>query len=239
MAQKRMFSLHIVDTDKFMDMSTSAQALYFHLGMHGDDDGFVASPRKIARSAGCNDDDMRLLAAKGFIIPMDSGVVVITDWKVNNTIKSDRYSPTIYQRERELLQVDSTGRYQVGTQLEPECVQDGFTVESQYSIDKYSIDKGSKVDKPPRSSFIPPTVEQVREYICEKGYSVDAERFVDYYTSNGWMVGKNKMKDWKAAVRTWSKGEVQKPSGRNACNPSGQLGVAELEAIQRVLNDNQ
>lgn len=69
-----MFSLQVIDTDKFMDMSTSAQALYFHLGMHGDDDGFVSSPRKIARAAGCNDDDMRLLATKGFIIPFDSGV---------------------------------------------------------------------------------------------------------------------------------------------------------------------
>ena len=67
MAQKRMFSLAVVDTDKFLDMSSSVQALYFHLGMHGDDDGFVSSPKKIARTAGCNDDDLRLLAAKGFV----------------------------------------------------------------------------------------------------------------------------------------------------------------------------
>lgn len=67
MAQKRMFSLQVVDTDAFMDMPTSAQALYFHLGMHGDDDGFVSSPRKIARAAGCNNDDMRLLIAKGYV----------------------------------------------------------------------------------------------------------------------------------------------------------------------------
>lgn len=72
-------------------MSASAQALYFHLGMHGDDDGFVSSPRKIARIAGCNDDDLRLLAAKGYIIPFESGVVVITDWNINNTLKNDRY----------------------------------------------------------------------------------------------------------------------------------------------------
>ena len=77
MAQKRMFSLKVVDTDKFTEMPTSTQCLYFHLGMHGDDDGFVSSPRKIARAAGCNDDDMRLLAAKGFIIPFDTGVKVL------------------------------------------------------------------------------------------------------------------------------------------------------------------
>ena len=99
MAQKRMFSLHVTDTDRFLDMSASAQALYFHLGMHGDDDGFVSSPRKIARIAGCNDDDLRLLAAKGYIIPFESGVVVITDWNINNTLKNDRYHPTICRRK--------------------------------------------------------------------------------------------------------------------------------------------
>lgn len=76
MAQKRMFSLSVIDTDRFLEMPVSAQALYFHLGMHGDDDGFVASPRKIARSVGCNVDDLRLLAQKNFIIPFESGVVV-------------------------------------------------------------------------------------------------------------------------------------------------------------------
>ena len=103
MAQKRMFSLAVVDTDKFLDMSSSAQALYFHLGMHGDDDGFVSSPKKIARTAGCNDDDLRLLAAKGFVIPFDSGVIVITDWNINNTLKNDRYHETVYQEEKKKL----------------------------------------------------------------------------------------------------------------------------------------
>lgn len=213
MAQKRMFSLHVVDTDKFMDMSTSAQALYFHLGMHGDDDGFVSSPRKIARAAGCNDDDMRLLAAKGFIIPMDSGVVIITDWKLNNTIKSDRYSPTIYQKERSMLHTDSSGRYCIGAESEPDCIQNGSNAEPQIrlgknSIDKSSIDKGSKADKPPaHRAFIPPTLDEVRTYCKEKGYAIDPDRFVDYYTSIGWKVGKNHMKDWKAAIRTWERKE--------------------------------
>ena len=228
MAQKRMFSLHVVDTDKFMDMSTSAQALYFHLGMHGDDDGFVASPRKIARSAGCNDDDMRLLAAKGFIIPMESGVVVITDWKVNNTIKSDRYLPTIYQREKGLLRIDSVGRYHIGTELEPKYVQDGSTVEpqisiGQYSINEDSIERASKADKPPRTRFSPPSVEEVKAYCDEKGYAVDPGRFVDYYTSNGWRVGKNPMKDWRAAVRTWNGKE--KPNGKTESKPAWTIGT--------------
>lgn len=91
MARRRMFSLDVVDTDAFTEMPVSAQALYFHLGMHGDDDGFVSSPRKIEKSVGCNSDDLKLLVAKGFIIPFDSGVVVIRDWNANNTLKNDRY----------------------------------------------------------------------------------------------------------------------------------------------------
>ena len=97
MAQRRMFSLQIVDTDKFLDLPTSAQALYFHLGMHADDDGFVASPKRIMRSVGCREDDLSILVVKEFVIPFDSGVIVITDWKLNNTLKNDRYKRTIRQ----------------------------------------------------------------------------------------------------------------------------------------------
>lgn len=213
MAQKRMFSLHVVDTDKFMDMSTSAQALYFHLGMHGDDDGFVSSPRKIARAAGCNDDDMRLLAAKGFIIPFDSGVVVITDWKINNTLKNDRYQSTIYQEEMAMLQNDASGKYMISSGVVPERFQNGSNSEPQHNITKHNITKHSKTEgmeagKPPsRNKFSPPTVEEVRAYSEGRGYNIDPDRFVDYYTSIGWKVGKNPMKDWKAAVRSWSRKE--------------------------------
>ncbi len=133
MAQKRMFSLKVVDTDKFMEMPTSTQCLYFHLGMHGDDDGFVSSPRKIARAAGCNDDDMRLLAAKGFIIPFDSGVIVITDWKINNTLKNDRYQETLYQPEKSSLQTDITGKYLLTSTTVPECFQNGTNMEPQHN----------------------------------------------------------------------------------------------------------
>ena len=129
-----MFSLQVVDTDKFMDMSTSAQALYFHLGMHGDDDGFVSSPKKIARSAGCNDDDLRLLASKGYIIPFESGVIVITDWNVNNTLKNDRYHETAYSEEKGLLSTDKAGRYTLGSTLVPDCFQSGTKLEPERNL---------------------------------------------------------------------------------------------------------
>lgn len=146
MAQKRMFSLKVIDTDSFTDMVVSAQALYFHLGMHGDDDGFVASPKKIARSIGCNDSDMQILAENGFIIPFDSGVVVITDWKINNTIKPDRYSETIYLEEKSLLQAEGNGRYHLKTEMVPKRFQSGSKMEPQYSIEKISIEE-DKADK--------------------------------------------------------------------------------------------
>lgn len=134
MAQKRMFSLKVVDTDKFTEMPTSTQCLYFHLGMHGDDDGFVSSPRKIARAAGCNDDDMRLLAAKGFIIPFDTGVIVITDWRINNTLKNDRYQETIYVEEKAQLSIDGTGKYVRGSSVEPQCFHNGSVMEAQRNV---------------------------------------------------------------------------------------------------------
>ncbi len=206
-AQKRMFSLQVVDTDRFTDMPTSAQALYFHLGVHGDDDGFVSSPKKIQRSAGCNDDDMRLLVAKGFIIPFDSGVVVITDWKINNTLKNDRYVETIYQAEKSALRTEKNGKYALGTGMEPDWNQDGTMLVPQHNLTKHNQTKPiQSADKPPsRPRFSPPGVEDVRSYCKENGYSVDPEKFVDYYTSNGWRVGKNPMKDWKSSVRNWSR----------------------------------
>lgn len=81
MASKRMFSIDVIDTDKFLDMPVSTQALYFHFGMRADDDGFVSSPKKIAKIANCTNDDLRILISKGYVIPFDSGVIVITDWK--------------------------------------------------------------------------------------------------------------------------------------------------------------
>ena len=221
MANKRMFSLSVVDTDRFLDMPVSTQALYFHLGMHGDDDGFVSSPRKIARAAGCNDDDLRLLIQKNYIIPFESGVVVITDWRLNNYIKPDRYKPTVFLNEMNELKTNEVGKYIHGSNLEPVWNQDGTKAEPQIrlELDKNSIEE-SVAAKPPRapanrktSRFVPPTVEEVRAYCQERRNAVDAQRFVDYYTANGWTQGRGKpIKDWRAAVRTWEAREAQRPT---------------------------
>ena len=92
MAQRRMFSRTITESDAFTEMPLSAQALYFHLGLNADDDGFVNSPKHVQRGIGAAEDDLAILVAKRFLIPFDSGVVVIRHWKTNNYIRHDRYN---------------------------------------------------------------------------------------------------------------------------------------------------
>ncbi|MBE7008415.1 MAG: hypothetical protein E7422_04620 [Ruminococcaceae bacterium] len=221
MAQRRMFSLAVTDTDNFQDMPTSTQALYFHLGMHGDDDGFVGSPKKIARAAGCNADDIKLLISKGFIIPFESGVVVIRDWRVNNTLKNDRYHETLYQNEKARLTVNKSGVYELGEAVEPACFQIGTNAEPQHNVTERNLTKQNKkeADKPPRvpRSMPRPSVDEIRAFCEEKGYHVDAQAFFAYYESNGWRVGKNPMKSWQSALVTWERrGGEKHGNDRNA-----------------------
>jgi hypothetical protein len=111
MAIRRMFSREITSSDPFLDMPQSAQNLYFHLGMRADDDGFVGNPKKILRMVGGNDDDLKILIAKRFILTFESGVVVIKHWLIHNTIRKDRYNPTQYLEEKKLLYVKENKAY--------------------------------------------------------------------------------------------------------------------------------
>lgn len=216
MAQKRMFSLQVVDTDQFLDMPSTSQLLYFHLGMRGDDDGFVASPRRVARLAGCNDDDMRILIAKGFIIPFESGVIVLSHWNINNTLKNDRYHETIYREEKALLTEDDAGRYILGTDLEPKQGQLGKGMEPEPNVTQPNLTKQREKSA---KRFTPPTGDELKAYIDEHNYTyVDVDVFLSYYETVDWHVGKNKMRDWRAAVRCWNKREqkkVPKPKNTN------------------------
>ncbi len=113
MAERRMFSKLIIDSDMFLDMPLSTQALYFHLSMRADDDGFVNNPRKIQRMIGCNDDDLKVLITKKFIIPFESGICVIKHWKIHNYIRNDRYKPTIYEYEKQMLSDENNKTYEL------------------------------------------------------------------------------------------------------------------------------
>jgi hypothetical protein len=209
MAERRMFAKTIVLSDSFLDMPLGARCLYMTMGMLADDDGFVNAPKSIMRQTGATLDDMNVLIAKKFVIPFESGVIVIKHWRINNYLQKDRMQPTKYQDELAELTVEDNGAYsRNGCIHKPVYTSDVYT-SSVYtgkdSIDKISIDKDSVGDKRKAKRFSPPTLEEVQAYCKERKNSVDAQRFIDYYTSNGWKVGKNAMKDWKAAVRTWEK----------------------------------
>ncbi len=133
-----MFSLDVVDTDIFLDLPISSQALYFHLGMRADDDGFVSSPKRITAMIGANQDDLKLLIVKGFIIALEDGVIVIRHWKQNNYIQNDRHKNTIYQSQFAALTVNN-GIYEVDTQ----CIQTVSEMDTQDRLGKDSIDKDS------------------------------------------------------------------------------------------------
>ena len=119
-----MFAKTIIDSDAFLDMPLSAQALYFHLSMRADDDGFINNPKKIQRMVGASDDDCKLLIMKRFIIAFESGVIVIKHWKIHNYIQKDRYKPTIYQEEKTMIT-------EKGNKVYTECIQDVYSLETQ------------------------------------------------------------------------------------------------------------
>lgn len=117
MAEKRMFTMKIVDSDTFKEMPLSTQALYFHLGMNADDEGFLNNAKSVQRSIMASDDDMKLLIAKNFIIPFESGVVVIKHWKMHNTIQPSRIKPTQYTEEKSLLETKENKAYTLNLSL--------------------------------------------------------------------------------------------------------------------------
>ena len=233
MAERRMFTQKITESDAFLDMPLSTQALYFHLCMNADDDGFVKNPKRIARMMGVSDDDMRLLVAKSFVIIYESGVIVIKHWRMHNLLRKDRYKETEYVDEKSILYIKQNGAYTLdekqgqpimatkwqpnGNQMAPQ-VSIGKDSIGKDSIDKDSINIKEKditnvISKKKNSSkFIPPTFEEVTEYCSARNNTVNPQAFIDFYESKGWMIGKNKMKDWKAAVRTWERTQKENKS---------------------------
>lgn len=233
MAEKRMFTQKIIDSDPFLDMPLSTQALYFHLNMRADDDGFVNSPKKICRAIGASEDDLRLLFAKRFVIGFDrSGVLVIKHWRMHNTLRKDRYNPTQYQEEYAMLDVKDNKAY---TEKPIECLAtswqpNGNQVATQYSIDKNSIvedsvEKDSLSDsdepEPPAPKNTKPSKHKYGEYSnvlltddeLEKlkaeypDYLDRIERLSSYVASTG-----KSYKSHYATIRNWArKDKEQQP----------------------------
>lgn len=245
MARRRMFSLDVVDTDAFLDLPASTQALYFHLGMRADDDGFVSSPKRITRTVSCSADDLNLLVLKGFLIPFKSGVCVIVDWKRNNDFKRDRFHPTVYQTEYKKLGVENR-RYFL---LDTECLQDVSRLETESNLVYSNLVQSScgcsparegdqvTTNRQPSNDQLPaederrpllspaPLLESVKEYARELGTSEEeAAKFFDYNAARGWLVSGKPCADWKALFRSWM--SHAKPAAKDS--PSG-YSEAELE----------
>lgn len=218
MAERRMFAKTIIDSDAFLDMPLSTQALYFHLSMRADDDGFINNPKKIQRMVGCGDDDLKLLVAKNFIIPFESGVVVIKHWKIHNFIRTDRYKETVYQEEKAMLITKENKSYTLG-------IPNGNQMDTQYRLGEDRLDKVSIVEdnisasdepEPPKKHtkhkygeynnvlLTDEELEKLKdEYI---DWNERIERLSSYVASTG-----KKYKSHYATIRNWArKDQTQK-----------------------------
>jgi hypothetical protein len=197
MAERRMFAKTIIDSDAFLDMPQSTQLLYFHLSMRADDDGFINKPKSIMREVGCKDDDLKILASKKFLIPFESGVVVIKHWKIHNYIAKDRYTETKYKNEKAKLSLDENNSY-------TECIHLVDDCETQVSIGKVRLGKVKVKDNPP-------TIEELTEYAEAQCPSVDPKNFLDYYTELDWHDKEgNPVLNWKNKMGTWYRRDLKK-----------------------------
>ena len=203
MAERRMFTKRVTDDDHFMGLSASAQALYLHLSMAADDDGFCNQIAVCMFKAHASTSDLEALLANRYLYQFDNGVIVIKHWRMANALRKDRYTPTAFQEELSHLQLKDNGSYTMVAERLPDGCQ---VVAACLPQDRLGKDRIDKVNTPKGvCRFAPPTLEEVKAYCQERHNKVDAEKFVDFYESKGWMVGKNKMKDWQAAVRTWER----------------------------------
>lgn len=224
MAERRMFAKTIIDSDAFIDMPLSTQALYFHLSMRADDDGFINNPKKIQRMVGASDDDLKLLVAKRFIIPFESGIVVIKHWKIHNFIRTDRYKETVYQEEKAMLDVKENKAYTLG-------IPNDNQMDTQYRLGKDSLGEDRLVEesidapsptpspKPTRHKYgiyknVLLSDEDYQKIQAEfpHDYSERIDRLSEYIASTG-----KSYKNHLATIRAWSRKE--KPTKENSSNP--------------------
>jgi hypothetical protein len=232
MAEKRMFTQKIIDSDSFLDMPLSTQALYFHLNMRADDDGFVNNPKKLQRYIGAGDDDLKLLLAKRFVIGFESGVIVIKHWRMHNTLRKDRYSPTCYQEELALLDVKEnkayTERENIGCQMVAKRLPSGCHSIVEDSVDKISIGEGRGEEGHvtacglpcPAETVVKPTLEEVIDYVESCQMTVNPMRFYTYYRERDWKTVNGSPIQWRQKLQEWDFDDRQKAAAQQQAAPA-------------------
>ncbi|MCX0404572.1 hypothetical protein [Clostridium perfringens] len=212
MAERRMFSKTIIDSDIFLDMPLSTQALYFHLSMRADDDGFVNNPRKIQRMVGCGDDDIKLLIAKQFIIPFESGICVIKHWRIHNYIRNDRYKPTMYQEEKGQLLLEENNMYELSNSvplIDTDSSKNNVGIPNGYQMDTNGIPSDIQNGNPGEVRLGKDSIDNniSKDILC----STTVQRLIEKWNSLGLSTtlktitpGTNRYKMLKARIKQYS-----------------------------------
>lgn len=237
MAEKRMFAKSIIDTDLFLEMPLTTQALYFHLSLRADDEGFVNAPKKIMRMIGASEDDIKILITKQFLIPFDSGVVVIKHWRIHNYIQKDRFKATFCTAERKLLSVEKSGVYSLDTK----CIQDVSKMDTQNRIDKNRLDKISidknRIEEEPVGSSVGLSVSQLSNL-----YSVYGEDVVNAYVKKMELFQNESHKKYKTpfeTLKSWLEGDTAKPKKKKPkAGNERDYSEDEMEDLERKLLNN-
>lgn len=239
MAEKRMFSKKIIDTDWFMDMPASSQNLYFHLSMRADDDGFVASPKRIIKLIGATDDDYRILISKKFIIPFESGICVIRDWRINNYLRNDRYNETQYKEEKKLLTLDENGKYNLGIPTVDPVLSISNTISNTISNkDKDGVIGEEKKQKHKYGEFkhILLTDEELNKLYVDYG-NEKTQKAITYLDEYIEMKGA-KYKSHYLVMRKWVFDAVEEKERKNQiAEQKSQKGMSMWEKLDKVFDD--
>ena len=141
MAQRRMFSLKITDTDAFCEMPLSAQALYFHIGQRADDDGLYSGVKGLMAKVHASADDLNILIAKGFVIDRGDSIYLVKHWRINNYLRNDRYVPSEYQDKLKGVYLKTNGSYTLDENQGKPLLQSNNVGIPMVSLDKDSIGK--------------------------------------------------------------------------------------------------
>lgn len=237
MAERRMFAKTIIDSDAFLDMPISARLLYYDLSMRADDDGFNNAPKKVMRTIGATTDDMNILIARKFVLPFESGVVVIKHWKIHNYIAKDRYKETKYKEEKSQLMLDENNAY-------TSCIQPVYECETQDRLGKDRLSKDSidilpspaKPTKTSRHKYgeyknVLLSDEELEKLKTEfSDWEERIERLSEYIESSG-----KRYKSHLATIRAWARKDIKEEKKTNKQAFRGAQDMSDVYGDELIL----